>query len=265
MRTYHSSDCRVLLSCIGLRLAEPPFISLQQCENSRTLLLLRKVTWRTMSRGLDGLRGLSMLSRSSNWIGGLLLPTEDGVSELSQIVYRVIKSLHTNTCQLRSALTKTVHLIPPTVHLQPTRNGQLNHAINAVERSRLFLSPWCFGKLQIEVIKTLTQLAVCCWPCLQVVLPYPRPSAIPAVVFSYLISSSACRCKYWKAPFPGLPLLVAAAPASKTTSVSVWKEWVKSRWTNGCGGGPIRGVLSQRVFHTLQAVFYLCQVSALSL
>lgn len=55
---------------------------------------------------------------------GLLLPTEQSVSELSQIVYRVIKSLHTNTCQLCSASTKTFYLTPSAVHLQLTSNGQ---------------------------------------------------------------------------------------------------------------------------------------------
>lgn len=78
--------------------------------------ILRRVTYKTMSQASSGCPSRVSLVIES----GLLLPTEKGVSVLSLLVYRVIKSLHTNTCQLWSALTKTGYLIPPAVHLQPT-------------------------------------------------------------------------------------------------------------------------------------------------
>lgn len=103
-------------------LISPPFNLLQQSWSIRpSALCSGKVTLGTMSRAWpvsegSPCRGLAIIE------SGLLLPTEDGVSKLSWIVYRVINSRHTNTCQLRLALTKTVHLMSPTMHLQPTIN-----------------------------------------------------------------------------------------------------------------------------------------------
>lgn len=131
-----------------------------ELEHSPLCSLLRKVTRGTMSRAWlvsegSPRQGLAIIE------SGLLLPTEDGVSKLSWIVYRVINSLHTNTCQLRLALTKTVHLIPPAVHLQPTSNCQSSAPSR---RSDLDLCAppacWMLLKVVIGVIKILTQLAL---------------------------------------------------------------------------------------------------------
>ena len=134
-----------------------------QLEHAPLYFLLKKVTWGTMSRAL-------LASSGSPWWGsaviesGFLLPTEDNVSELSQIVYRIINSLHPNTCQLRSALTKTVYLIPPAVHLQPTRNGWCL-ALSHQSPDCIFSLCWMALKVMIGLIKIFIQLAMHCWLC----------------------------------------------------------------------------------------------------
>lgn len=224
--------------------------------------------------GVVGLLGLSMLNFSSNWIEAFLQSTEDGVSELSQIVYRVIKSLHTNTCQLRSHLTKTVHLIPPAVHLQPTRNGQhttQSHCQTQPERWPLSLSVfWMLLEGMIRVIKILTQLALHCWPCLQVRMLYLSSNAITAAIFSYLISSSACfscwralavvnteKCFSWTSSS-----LHSSSHLFQNNFCRCWKEWL-SGWR--VGGQVDAALIASEdcicccysvVFHTLHLCLY---------
>lgn len=100
------------LLCTGLHpgLAGLPFILFQQCEN-----VCAHTSERDTKNNESSVSGL--LSYPC-WVSGVIesglwLPSEEGVSVLSHIVYRVIKSLYTNTCQLCSTLTKTVYLLPP--------------------------------------------------------------------------------------------------------------------------------------------------------
>lgn len=147
------------------------------------------------------------------------------MSGLSLLVYRVIKSLHTNTCQLWPAFDQNRPFNTPCcAPAAPPPLYDDQHTASSSAGESFYISQ----TLRLGFVKNVFS---------------PFYYHLSHVIhFSYLISSCFC-----KVLLLGLPILHTAALSSGCFffSQQLWSplkrmaEWVKSRETNGCNGDQL--------------------------